>query len=409
MFALDRALEKLWRRFLPKPLPGAPGVQINAAKVTLKRMLNMRQIYKDYAEGVITPRGKPIKLVLEATNVCNLHCPGCFTGLGENGRVRSAVSLDFFKQVLDEMGDTLIEVEFYNWGEPFLNKHLIEMVAEATSRGLATVISTNFSVPFDENKAEALVKAGLSVLGLSVDGATQENYEKYRVGGDLETVLRNAQMMFDARKRLGSATPKMIWSFHVFEHNVEEAETARQRAIDMGFDGCSVSKGYTYDKEWEDGRYSYWPAFYTAVRCPFPWFYAVIHNDGGVAACCGSFYHEDDLGRISVAKGQPGEKRFADVWNNDAFQHARRLYVDDINKAQKPCDGLCDQCLQTDTFQSNLRHIAAGNPADSFQPIYSPNDGHNYFYNRRPNRDTKKALKPHREGRPAKAAELQDH
>jgi MoaA/NifB/PqqE/SkfB family radical SAM enzyme len=405
---LDRALDKFWRRFLPKPIPGSPGVHVKEATITLKRVLNMRRLYKDYASGALTVRGKPIKLVIEATNVCNLHCPGCFTGIGENGRVRSAISLDFFKQVLDELGGTAIEVEFYNWGEPFLNKQLISMVEEATRRGLATIISTNFSVPFDEEKAEALVKAGLTVLGLSVDGTTQENYEKYRRGGNLEQVLGNAQMMFDARKKLGSATPQMIWSFHVFEHNVDEAEEARRRAIQMGFDSCSVSKGYTYDHEWEDTRYGYWPNVYTPIRCPFPWFYAVIHNDGGVAACCGSFYHEDDLGRISVAKGQPGEKRFADIWNNDAFQHARRLYVDDIDTAQKPCDGLCDQCLQTDTFQSNLKHIASGQPAATFKPIYSPNDGHNYFYKRRPNRDTKKTLRPQREGRATKVAELQD-
>ena len=408
MFFSDRALEKFWRRFLPKPIPGVSFEYIHATQITLKRLLNLKRLYKEYASGATRLRGKPIKLVIEATNVCNLHCPGCFTGLGENGRVRSAVSPDFFRQVLDEIGDTLLEVEFYNWGEPFLNKHLIEMVAEATRRGLATIITTNFSVPFSADKAEALVKAGLTVLGLSADGATQENYAKYRRGGDLETVIRNAQMMFDARRKLGSATPKMIWSFHVFEHNVEEVDAARQRAAEMGFEAYSVSKGYTYGEEWEDGRYGYWPAHYTPVRCPFPWFYGVIHNDGGVAACCGSFYHEDDLGRISVAQGQPGEKRFADIWNNDAFQHARRLYLDDITKAQKPCDGLCDQCLQTDTFQSNLRHIASGNPADSFQPIYSPNDGHNYFYNRRPDRDTKKAIKPHREGRAPKVTELQD-
>ena len=395
MTKLGRVLDRFWRRFLPEPAPGAHVGQVGFATMTLRRVLNVRRLNKEYARGASTLAAKPTKLVIEATNVCNLHCPGCFTGLGENGRVRSAVSLEFYNRMLDELGDTLIEVEFYNWGEPFLCKSLIPMIEAASKRGIATLISTNFSVPFDEAKAEALVKAGLSVLGVSLDGATQENYEQYRRGGNLEQVLRNAQMVLDAKQKLGASHPKMIWSFHVFEHNVDDVPAAQALAKSMGFDEQFFSKGFTYGREWEDKRFSYYPSHYTPIRCNPLWFYAVIHNDGGVAPCCGSFYHEDDLGRISVAPGQPGVQRFSDVWNNEAFRHARALFADKEANGSKPCGKLCDDCPQTETFKAGLKHSASG-AAEPFQPIYSPNDGHNYFYNRRPSRDTRVTLKPER-------------
>ena len=396
LLSLKRQYDAFWRRLMPVGPLGAAGVYMPGVRMTARRLWNLRRLHEDYATGAAKVRAKPIKLVLEATNICNLHCPGCFTGLGENGRVRSSTSLDFYRQILRELGETLMEIEFYNWGEPFLCKSITTMIAEAHEKGIATTICTNFSVPFDEAKAEAVVRSGLSRLSLSLDGATQENYAKYRRGGDLSLALRNAQMVFDAKKRLGSTTPEMIWSFHVFPHNVEEVDGARAKAIEMGFDGYFFSKGLTYEEEWQDTQYSYFPPIYMPIRCNFLWYYAVIHNDGGVAPCCGSFYREDDLGKLSTGPGQPGAASFAEIWNNEAFQGVRGLFASKLKNATAPCGGLCDECPQTLTFQSGLRHVEVGNNPSTFVAAFSPNDGHKYFYGRKPARDTKKTLRPER-------------
>jgi MoaA/NifB/PqqE/SkfB family radical SAM enzyme len=370
-------------------------------RMTARRLWNLHRLHRDYAAGARRVRAKPTKLVLEATNVCNLHCPGCFTGVGENGRIHSAISLDFYRQVLGELGDTLLEIEFYNWGEPFLCKSVPTMIEEAHRKGIRTVICTNFSVPFDEAKAEAVVRAGLSVLSLSIDGAAQENYAKYRRGGDLALVLRNAQMILDAKRRLGSTTPEVIWSYHVFPHNVEEVEAARAKSIEMGFDFFFCSKGFTYGEEWRDTRYDYFLPAYRPIRCNFLWYCAVIHNDGGAAPCCGSFYHEDDLGKMSVAPGQPGAASFAEIWNNQAYQHVRGLFAGEIKSAAASCGGLCDECPQTLTYQGGVQHAASGRDIRTFVPAFTMNDGHKYFYGRKPARDTKKRLKPVRAARAA--------
>ena len=367
--------------------------------MTARRLWNLRRLHEDYASGAVRMRAKPIKLVLEATNICNLHCPGCFTGLGENGRVRSAISLAFFRQILRELGSTLMEIEFYNWGEPFLCKSITTMITEARKKGIATMISTNFSVPFEEAKAEAVVRSGLSWLNVSIDGATQENYAKYRRGGDLSLVLRNAQMVLDAKKRLGSTTPEVVWNYHVFPHNANEVEAARAKANEMGFNAYYFTKGLTYEEEWTDTRFNYYPPFYMPLRCNFLWYYAVIHNDGGVAPCAGSFYREDDLGKLSTGPGQPGAASFAEIWNNNAFQHVRGLFANKLKDATARCGGLCDDCPQTLTYQGGVRHVEAGNDFGTFVAAFSPNDGHKYFYLRKPARDTKKILKPDRHPR----------
>ncbi len=138
-----------------------------------KRFLNYQMVQYQRARGHTRLYGRPLVLTLEATNVCNLKCPFCFTGVGEVTRERSMMSMERYRKLIDDLGDYAMLLEFYNWGEPLLNKNIYEMVEIASKRGISTIISTNFSVPFDEERAEKLVKSGLGILGAGIDGASQ--------------------------------------------------------------------------------------------------------------------------------------------------------------------------------------------------------------------------------------------
>ncbi len=48
---------------------------------------------------------------------------------------------------------------------------------------------------------EALVRYGVTILKVSIDGATQETYQKYRVGGQLRKVLENVHKINDCKKK----------------------------------------------------------------------------------------------------------------------------------------------------------------------------------------------------------------
>lgn len=400
-------LDRILRFAFPKPPKGARGlINYKRARLTPKRLINLHWSMAEFNRAATTVRSLPLKLVIEATNVCNLGCPGCLTGVGENGRVRSAVSLEAFQRVMDDLAETLFEVEFYNWGEPFLNKNIYAMIADANARGVATTISTNFSVPFDEEKAEQLVRSGLATLGVSIDGATQETYEQYRVGGDLETVLRNCQLVAEAKRRLGSASPHMIWIFHAFPHNKDDVGAVRRLGKKIGFDSVSVSRGWTVEGgDWDpEGKFKYWHRKATAPKpCWFLWQYAVVHNEGGVAPCCGTFYEEDDFGRLSLRSGSDGAKSFRDVWNSENFRLARGNFK---KGARSSGGSVCEQCPVTQTFHDMHDHLDAGKPLENFVSRFTPDDGHRYFFRRRPtNRDTKKSLKP---ARTARAPDIAD-
>jgi MoaA/NifB/PqqE/SkfB family radical SAM enzyme len=351
-------------------LPPYPGTRI-----TLKRRLNLYLVRFERMRGHSRVWGYPTILTIEAANLCNLRCPYCFTGIGAESRERSHFPLPLYKRLIDELGEYLFEVELHNWGEPLLNKNVAELIRIASSRGISTTLSTNFSFPFDSSRAEALVSAGLAQLGVSIDGVAQETYEQYRVRGKLNTILSNIGLVNEAKQKLRSSTPRLIWEFHVFEHNKDEVEPAKAMARELGMD-IDISKGWVAGPEWDpDGPFKFFAAP-TADGCTFLWQRAVVSVDGGVAPCCGTFYKEDDFGSVA-------EKSFREVWNNESFQEARKLFKS-RQGSEKGKSLICYDCPETLTREDYLRHLAEGRDRESFRGRFTSNDGFGHFFNRRP-------------------------
>lgn len=361
------ALDEVRGFFRVPPYPGTT--------VTLRRRLNLYLVRYQRMRGHSKLRGYPLVLTIEPTNLCNLGCPYCFTGAGEVGRKRSSFPFPLYQRTIDELGGYLFQVEFHNWGEPLLNKNTPELIRIAGSRGISTLVSTNFSMPFDAPRAEALVRAGLSQLGVSIDGARQQTYERYRVRGNLDTVLRNIRLVNQAKEALGSATPRLTWEFHVFEHNKDDVELARSMAQELGMD-IDVSKGWVVGPEWDpDGPVQFSTAL-AGDGCPFLWERAIINVDGGVAPCCGAFYKEDDFGSVSGMS-------FKEVWNNENFQEARKLFKS-RHGSEKGKSLICYDCPMTVSWEDLRQHLAKGFHKAGFVPRFTGNDGFNFFFERRP-------------------------
>jgi radical SAM protein with 4Fe4S-binding SPASM domain len=324
-------------------------------------------------------RGYPLSLTFEATNVCNLRCPYCFTGAGEQGRIRSMMPLDLYHRLLDELGDYALEIDFYNWGEPLLNKNIYEMIRLAADRGIATIISSNLSVPFDSERAEKLVASGLAAIGAGIDGARQESLEQYRVGASFEKVMANIKLLIEAKEKLRSETPAITWSFHVFDHNKQEIAEARRMANALGI-RFTATKGWVAGEEQDPQGESEFPigTAPTSARCKYLWSYAIVNNDGRVAPCAACFYEEDDYGSVA-------ESTFIDVWNNEKFQEARRLYHSRQQASACGKSLVCFDCPYTLVWEDYQQHRASGKRKSDFRPRFTTNDWFNYFFLRRPN------------------------
>ncbi len=179
----------------------------------------------------------PTEYVIDTSNICNLKCLYCHTGQRKKNVSRGVMKLETFRVILEKIDKYAAYIEFMNWGEPFYNPHLLQMVSLASAKGIKTSVDSNFSLrDFDDSEAEAIVRSGLWRIRGSIDGASQETYGLYRRGGDFERALGNIARIQQAKNKLLSSTPLVEWQFLVNKKNEHEIEKAKERASQLGVD-----------------------------------------------------------------------------------------------------------------------------------------------------------------------------
>ena len=185
--------------------------------------------------------------------MCQLACPGCVhSGRSETLKIfdwrKGTLPEDRFSALLKRYGPHAIGVYFCNYGEPLLNLNTPQLIRRAKNYLLGTALSTSLSVQrFDP---DAYVRSGLDFMVLSIDGATQRVYERFRRNGKLDLVLDNAGKLVDAKRRLGKRTPVLSWNFLAFEHNVHEIPLAARMAHKLGVNHFRVVN--PFDVTWDD-------------------------------------------------------------------------------------------------------------------------------------------------------------
>lgn len=144
------------------------------------------------------------------------------------------MTFERFKALLDSAPE-LEAIELSNYGEIFLNPELPEILLYARQVGVELSASGGANLNhLAPGVAEALVRTEFHTLTCSIDGATQETYERYRVRGDLEKVLANIREINSWKAKLGTAKPILVWQFVVFGHNEHELSQARALATELG-------------------------------------------------------------------------------------------------------------------------------------------------------------------------------
>ncbi len=206
--------------------------------------------------------------MVDPINNCNLACPGCVHSPRSKELElfqwnSGMLSPERYAALLGRYGPYAVQITLCNYGEPLMNPATPGFIRRAKSYLATTTLSTNMTAKkFD---AEAYALSGLDFMTLSIDGATQGVYEKYRRKGDIEQIFRNIRSLVEARQRLGKGTPVISWQFLAFEHNAHEIDAATAMARELGVDQIDVT--IPFDVSWDDPQVR--PAAIEPVSIPF--------------------------------------------------------------------------------------------------------------------------------------------
>lgn len=321
-------------------------------KLTFSRVLNALVLILGYYTSRITRQpiqwGEPISLSIEPTTACNLGCPECPSGLKMFTRPTGNLSPELFEKIINQIHKKLIYLTFYFQGEPFINKHFLQMVKYASEKGIFTSTSTNAHF-INEKVAKEIVHSGLDRLIISLDGTTQEVYEQYRIHGKVDKVLEGTRNIMEAKRRLNSQTPQVVFQFLVVKHNEHQIDEVHRLAKELGVDKVALKTAQIYDykngspllpsdqkysryRMKDDGTYE----IKNRLRnhCWRLWHSAVITWDGDIVPCC---FDKDAKYKMGTLQNHT----FQDIWHNDTYKGFRNAII----QSRKNID-ICQNCTE---------------------------------------------------------------
>lgn len=283
---------------------------------------------------------------IEPLNICNLSCPECPTGLKLIKRNKGSINPELYQKIIDQISKHTFLVNLYFQGEPLMHIKLFSLITYAKQKGLVVSTSTNaqYITPFI---AEKIVESGLDEIFISLDGITQDVYEKYRVGGDLNKVLDGIKNIVAAKQKFNSNLPIIRTQMLAFSFNEHQINSFKKESYKLGADIADVKTAQIYDVEYKkdllphsedltryrtDNQNSIGLRGKIKNSCWKHWSSLVITWDGDVVPCC---FDKD----AHFKMGNVQNESLNHIWNNTQYNEFRKTILLQQNSIE-----MCNNC-----------------------------------------------------------------
>ena len=284
--------------------------------------------------------------------MCQLRCPVCIHGADTGERKKQDfknkdMSFDLFCKLTDEVAGKTLAFSLYHLGEPLLNTAIYKMIAYAAAKKINCYFTSNFSLKISDEEMEMMVQSGVRQITVALDGFSQENYSKTRIGGNIKLVKDNLERLVDRRNSLGVKNLWITIQTCVYEHNEHEIPEVISYCKELGVDDHRIFRGTTTPGGWVEAMMprSIPKAASVLPRCKWPYFASVVLYDGSVIPCCQ--YRNDNpyaLNEALVAMGNVANDSFTSVFNGPSYALSRRMMTNPRLADNRTKNNFCHQC-----------------------------------------------------------------
>lgn len=270
----------------------------------------------------------PVHVCIEPTAICNLRCVMCFQidkSFSQNKEYIGYMDMSLFNKVVDEISKNNCKaVTLASRGEPTLHKQFDIMLDKLHEKNIFDVkINTNATMLTDK-LIHSILKNKVAVVVFSVDACNKETYERIRVKGKFERVLKNIERFNEIRK---SDYPNSITQTRISGVAVENT----QNPIEMR---------------------DYWDKYVdqVSIRREIPrWdsYGNKIHNKEGV---CNLLYERlyvwfdgtcvpcDYDYKSYLNLGNANNNTIKEIWHGEKYNEIRKIHTSQTRKCLEPCN-----------------------------------------------------------------------
>lgn len=269
----------------------------------------------------------PPYVQIEPSSICNYRCVFCFetdeSFTRKSNGFMGHMSLDQFKQIVDQIQGHVEFVSLASRGEPMLCPDIVPMLEYTAGKFLNLKVNTNASM-LDEAKCHAILAGGVKTLVFSADAATEPLYGKLRVNGKLDKVLANIENFQNIRE-LHYPNSKIITRVS----GVKISENQEITDMERVWGGLVDQVAFVAYNPWEN---TYDQAPNSIVEpCSDLWRRMFIWWDGKVNPCDVDY-------KSTLCVGNILDSRLSALWQSNTYRELRDRHRQGERRRQYPCN-----------------------------------------------------------------------
>lgn len=272
----------------------------------------------------VIPLKVPFAVHLDICSACNISCNFCVHS--DKEAVRKAgvnwgiMSFGTFKHIIDDMKeswgciDKIKKLRLFQMGEPLLNKDICKMISYAKQEDIAELIEiTTNATLLSPNLNRELVKSGLDIMNISLNGINEEQYREI-CGCNVDyNIFRENIKDFYANKKQCKV--------YIKYSDIGYSEKEKQKFYEDYEDRCDeIFVEVISATLWQDTDISknvknqnvgtYGQGLIEKKVCPFIFTTLVINDKGVTHLCCVDWKNEYILGDLK-------KDSIKDIWNGN--------------------------------------------------------------------------------------------
>lgn len=200
----------------------------------------------------------PIQGTLCLTYNCNLRCEMCDLPLRHKSleAQNTSFNLNDYYKIIDDFAAIGTSGMALSGGEPMLHKELYEIINYIRKKEMMVQMTTNGWFVTQES-ALKLIKTGINVISISLDGATANTHNKIRRNDQSFEKAIEAIKILDSVRKENNSSLKINISSTLGKNNHKEALELVQLAKDLGADYIGFMPVHEIAPDLEDHEYSH--------------------------------------------------------------------------------------------------------------------------------------------------------
>ncbi len=283
----------------------------------------------------------PLFLQLDMNQECNFNCPHCIVGdksVADRYYNGDPLTWDQYKEIIiegEEHECPSVSVQGNN--EPLLIKDLEKYIKYASNHGFLDIMMNSNASALTETRSRKLLDSGLTRLRFSIDAYSEKIFNKIRIGGRYDQVLKNIDKFLDLKEQGGYKLPITGVSFCLQKDNEHEkndfieywkgkVDTVTIQkyvppVLEPGYDRFYTSDQLNSKKDFK------------GFRCPQPFQRVTIRNSE-ITPCCAMFSSRLKMGDVS-------KDTIYDSWNSKTMKDLQSLH----EKGEWYKNDICRMCV----------------------------------------------------------------